>query len=82
MGVGGYAGNRFYHWTNAYDPFLPFSPSPCRQRPWKKYHSLAALLDYIFTGRIPGVLEGVGYALAIAGMILIQAEMTVSQRRK
>lgn len=41
----------------------------------------AALLDYIFTGRIPGLLEGIGYTLAIAGMILIQAEMSGSQKR-
>lgn len=41
----------------------------------------AALLDYIFTGRIPGVFEGIGYTLAIAGMILIQAEMSGFQRR-
>lgn len=40
----------------------------------------AALLDYIFTGRIPGLLEGVGYALAIAGMVLIQAEMSEKVR--
>lgn len=42
----------------------------------------AALLDYIFTGRVPGVFEGVGYALAITGMILIQAEMSGLQRRR
>lgn len=41
----------------------------------------AALLDYIFTGRIPGALEGVGYSLAIAGMMLIQAEMSRARRR-
>lgn len=41
----------------------------------------AALLDYIFTGRIPGVLEGIGYGFAIAGMVLIQAEMSRAQRR-